>query len=95
MKIAPDEDAVRDGLDALVVLRVNRMAVATVSPSPSVVIDDAAVHLTVLGGDPPAYALRVIVDDEVDELAVSTSIDIQSTPRTVHVRISRVGRNWR
>ena len=77
-----EHDVVADKLLALVVLRINGMAVAPVAgvALPPVEVNQAAVYLRVSGRAPKADAHARIMDQHVDDLDVGT-VDVHPTPR--------------
>src|SRR5262249_42356547 len=80
---------------AVLVLRVDGVAVAAVGPPPAVVVDDAAVQFAVAGGAPEADALGAVVDDQADVLAVPAAVDVKAPPGARVVLRVRAGADRR
>src|SRR5207302_2827898 len=91
--IAAGHDAIRDRLDAGLVLGVDRVPVTAVGAGPAVVVDNAAVQLAVGGRAPEADSLAVVVDHQVDVLAPLAGIDVQPAPGAVDDPVTRIRRH--
>ena len=65
-----EHDIVDNPFDAPLVLRINRVAMATIAHLPSAVIDDVSLHFSIGGIRPEANSVARIVHREIDELGV-------------------------